>query len=216
MKRQVTRKSGAKKNVGKRRRRGFPIKSLRMILTIFVLFVMIVTAVFTVLIYILLDKIFPELAEYATSTVVASLLASSIIGTGLAAIISKWFLHPLKEMINATNKISRGDFKVQLKENFDESTEVGMLQRSFNHMARELDGIEMFRKDFINNFSHEFKTPLVSIKGLVGLMKNKDLPKEKQLEYLDIIEDEVNRLSLMTTTVLSLSRLENQGILTGL
>ncbi|MBQ9780423.1 MAG: HAMP domain-containing histidine kinase [Clostridia bacterium] len=215
MKRQVTQAPETRKHVkGKRRRRGLPIKSLRMILTVFVLSVMVVTTVFTVLIYILLEKIFPELAEYATATVVACLLASSIIGTGLAAIISKWFLSPLKEMINATNKISRGDFKIQLRENFDESTEVGMLQRSFNHMARELDGIEMFRKDFINNFSHEFKTPIVSVRGFAHQLQAGGLSQEEEREYISIIASESDRLAKMATNVLLLSKLEYQEIVT--
>ncbi len=199
----------------KRKKRGFPIKSLRMILTIFVLFVTVATAAFTVLIYLLLDTIFPELAEYATAAVAASLLASAVIGTVLAAFVSKWFLSPLRDMIYATDKISKGDFKIQLKENFDETTEVGMLQRSFNHMARELDGIEMFRKDFINNFSHEFKTPIVSVRGFAHQLQAGGLSEEEQREYISIIASESDRLAKMATNVLLLSKLEYQQIVTG-
>lgn len=73
--------------------------------------------------------------------------------------------------------------------------------------------MEIIQSDFVNNFSHEFKTPLMSINGLIGLMKNNDLPREKQIEYLNIIEEETGRLSLLTTNVLNLTKLENQGIL---
>ncbi len=205
----------SQKRKGKKRvRRGIPIKSLRMILTFFVLSVMVVTIFFTVLIYILLDAIFPEMAEYATATVVASLLASAIIGTLLAAFVSKWLLSPLQDMIYATDKISRGDFKVHIKENFDEKTEMGMLQRSFNHMARELDSIEMFRKDFINNFSHEFKTPIVSVRGFAHQLRAGGLTEEEEREYIDIIASESDRLAKMSTNVLLLSKLENQQIVT--
>lgn len=185
-----------------------------MILTFFVLMVMIVTAAFTVLIYILLETIFPELAEYATAVVAASLLASAIIGTSLAAVVSKWFLLPLKEVIYATDKIAKGDFKVQLKENFDATSDVGMLQRSFNHMARELDGIEMFRKDFINNFSHEFKTPIVSVRGFAHQLQAGGLSREEEQEYIGIIASESDRLAKMATNILLLSKLENQQIVT--
>ena len=51
------------------------------------------------------------------------------------------------------------------------------LRDSFNRMAEELNSIEMLRSDFINNFSHEFKTPIVSIKGFAELLKADDLPK---------------------------------------
>ena len=60
-------------------------------------------------------------------------------------------------------------------------------------MAEELGTIELLRSDFINNFSHEFKTPIVSIKGFVEILKYSDLTYEEQQEYLDIING--NRIS---------------------
>ena len=74
--------------------------------------------------------------------------------------------------------------------------------------------MQILRSDFVNNFSHEFKTPLVSMQGLVGLMKSRRLPEEKQKEYLSIIEEELKRLSMMTTNVLHMTRLDAQNILT--
>jgi len=205
---------GVHKTRVKRFRRGIPIKSLRMILTFFVLFVMVVTAAFTVFIYILLGTMFEELTKYATATVVASLLASSIIGTLLAAFVSKWFLSPLQDMIYATDKVAKGDFKVQLRENYGEKTELGILQRSFNHMTRELDSIELFRNDFINDFSHEFKTPIVSVRGFAHQLQAGGLTEEEQREYIDIIASESDRLAKMATNVLLLSKLEYQQIVT--
>ncbi|MBE6585617.1 MAG: HAMP domain-containing histidine kinase [Ruminococcaceae bacterium] len=203
-----------RKQKEKRLHRGIPIKSLRMILTFFVLFVMLVTVALTVVIYVVLELIAPKLVQYGTVTVVSILLASSALGTFLAAVVSKWFLSPLHDMIYATDKIAKGDFKVQLKENFDAASEVGILQRSFNHMARELDGIEMFRKDFINNFSHEFKTPIVSIRGFAHQLQAGGLTLEETQEYVDIIASESDRLAKMATNVLLLSKLENQRIVT--
>ena len=53
-------------------------------------------------------------------------------------------------MIEATERISKGDFKVHIQESFDKDSDFGILQRSFNHMAKELDGIEMFRNEQVN------------------------------------------------------------------
>ena len=89
------------------------------------------------------------------------------------------------------------------------------LSDSFNKMAAELESTEMLRSDFINNFSHEFKTPIVSIAGFAKLLKKGRLSEEEELEYLDIIEDESLRLSAMATNVLNLTKVENQTILTG-
>ena len=195
-------------------KQGIPIKSLRMILTIFVLFVMLITTAFTVLIYMLLLKLFPGTAEYTVATMVSSVLASAIIGTILAAIVSKWFLSPLRDMIYATEKVSRGDFTVKVRENYAPKTELGVLQRSFNHMVQELDSIEMFRKDFINNFSHEFKTPMVSIRGFAHQLQAGGLTAEEEREYIAIIASEADRLTNMANNILMLSKLENQKIVT--
>ena len=81
-------------------------------------------------------------------------------------------------------------------------------------MASDLDGIEMFRNDFINNFSHEFKTPIVSIRGFARQLQSGNLTQEQQKEYIDIIVEESERLSTMSQNVLLLTKLENQSIVT--
>lgn len=84
----------------------------------------------------------------------------------------------------------------------------------FNHMAKELDSVEMLRKDFVNHFSHEFKTPIVSSRGFAKALKWEDLSNEERTEYLDIIISEAERLSTLSANILYLSKLENQTILT--
>ncbi len=80
-------------------------------------------------------------------------------------------------------------------------------------MAEELGHIEVLRTDFINNFSHEFKTPIISIKGFAEILKDDDLSKEERNEYLDIIIEESKRLTSLATNVLNLSKIETQAIL---
>jgi signal transduction histidine kinase len=72
----------------------------------------------------------------------------------------------------------------------------------------------MLRSDFINNFSHEFKTPIVSIAGFTKLLRKGNLSQPQKEEYLAIIETESLRLSQMATNVLNLTKVENQTILT--
>ena len=81
-------------------------------------------------------------------------------------------------------------------------------------MATELENTSLLRADFINNFSHEFKTPIVSIAGFAKLLRKGNLAPGEQEEYLAIIEDESLRLSTMATNVLNMTRVENQEILT--
>lgn len=191
------------------------IKSFRVELTLIIFALMLLTSVFTVLVYIPLQIIFPALRSFSgLASSASTMIACTIIGTGAAAIFTKWVLAPLNEMIEATERISKGDFKVHIQESFDKESDFGMLQRSFNHMARELDGIEMFRKDFINNFSHEFKTPIVSIQGFAHQLQAGGLTPEEEREYIRIIAAESDRLAKMATNILLLSKLENQAIVT--
>ncbi len=191
------------------------IKSFRNELILIIFLLMLMASGVTVLVYALLHAIFPVFRKFDTIASSAStLIACTIIGTGAAAAITKWILSPLKEMIVATERISKGDFKVHIQETFAENSDFGILQRSFNHMAAELDSIEMFRKDFINNFSHEFKTPIVSLQGFAHQLQAGGLTPEEEREYIRIIAAESDRLAKMATNILLLSKLENQAIVT--
>lgn len=139
-------------------------------------------------------------------------VVSVLIGTVLAILFSKAPLHPLRELMAATDKIADGDYSVRLTlKGPEEFRELG---NKFNHMAEELGSVEMLRTDFVNNFSHEFKTPIVSIRGFAKALKWDDLTPEEREEYLDIIISESERLSALSLNVLYLSKIENQTILT--
>lgn len=138
---------------------------------------------------------------------------SVIIGTVLAIVFSKAPLRPLKELMAATDRIADGDYSVRLA--LKGPLELKTLSRKFNHMAEELGSVEMLRSDFVNSFSHEFKTPIVSIRGFAKALKWNDLSDEEREEYLDIIISESERLSALSANILYLSKIENQTILTG-
>ena len=122
-------------------------------------------------------------------------------------------LRPIDDLVHAMNAVSQGDFSVRVDDE-DVSGDMGVLASSFNDMATELGSLEMFRKDFINNFSHEFKTPIVSIRGFAKQLERDDLTEAQRREYLDIIVSESDRLANMASNVLLLSKLENQTIVT--
>jgi len=140
------------------------------------------------------------------------LLLSILIGTVVSFIISRIPLRPIRRVIDAINRLAAGDFSVRLSTTT--APTFRELVESFNRMAEELGGIELLRTDFINNFSHEFKTPIVSIKGFAEELKHDDLSKEQRDEYLDIIIAESSRLASLATNVLNLSKIEQQVILT--
>ena len=139
-------------------------------------------------------------------------IISLVIGTVFAFLFSEKPLKPLLEIMKATDRIAEGDYsaRIHLKGPY----ELKQLSDSFNHMAEELASVELLRTDFVNNFSHEFKTPIVSIRGFARILKRKDLTEEMRSEYLNTIIGESERLADLADQVLSLSKLENQAIIT--
>lgn len=135
-----------------------------------------------------------------------------LLGTALTAFLSKKMLNPIRKVIAATHQVAQGDFDVQV--NIKGIEELEELSQSFNKMTHELSSIETLRSDFVNNFSHEFKTPIVSIRGFAKLLKEKNLTEEERREYLDIIITESERLAELSTNVLNLSKYENIEIIT--
>ncbi len=140
---------------------------------------------------------------------------SMLIGTALALFVAKRFLRPINGLIDANKKVAQGDFSVRVEEDPDRTGEMHELLHSFNMMVAELQGIELYRSDFINNFSHEFKTPIISIRGFAKQLKNPELSKELQNEYLDIIISESEKLCNMSTNVLQMSKLDSQTLVGG-
>ncbi len=149
------------------------------------------------------------------SLIVCMGIFSLVIGASISMLLGKIPLLPVNDLINHMNRLARGDYHTRLKfggaianhRTFNEISD------SFNMLAEELENTEMLRGDFINNFSHEFKTPIVSIAGLAKLVSKGNLTDEQRTQYLNAIEEESLRLAAMATNVLNLTKIENQTIL---
>ena len=138
-------------------------------------------------------------------------VGSILIGTIISTILSRFPVKPMMKLIEGMQSLANGHYetRIDLGRNLLEKD----LTTNFNHLATELENTELLRSDFVDNFSHEFKTPIVSISGFANILKNNDLPKQQQDEYLDIIVNESKRLTDMATNVLNLSKIEKQVIL---
>ncbi len=143
---------------------------------------------------------------------VISLILGVLISLGAVAIL----LRPVRNLISSMNRLAQGDFaaRIQVGPVMKKSRTFVAAAESFNTLAQQLENTELLRSDFVNNFSHEFKTPIVSIAGFAKLLRRGNLPQAEQAEYLRIIEEESMRLSYMATNVLNLTKVENQTILT--
>ena len=144
---------------------------------------------------------------------IVGLIVSVIIGTIISAGVADKIVKPVREVKKAMHSVEKGDFSMRL-ETTGFNVEIDELIESYNKMAQELGGIEMFRENFINSFSHEFKTPIVSIQGFAKQLKKENISDEKKQEYIDIIISESKRLTNLSSNILMLSKLENQQIVT--
>lgn len=185
----------------------------RNLISLFVIVIMLSSSFLTVLCFAILRalEILPNTFFATVWMPVIIVLVANVITACVHFIFVPKVIRPIEALISATDQVAKGDFSVRIEEK-ELVGEMRDLVQSFNAMTEELGGIEIFRNDFIQNFSHEFKTPIVSLKGFAGQLKNPALSEEERHQYCDIIISESERLSKMTEGVLLLSKLEHQQI----
>lgn len=149
----------------------------------------------------------PMLVNRFPVVLIFMFLVNMVIGTILAIIGGDRFLRPLRRLTEATKEVAAGNFDVMVE--VGGSSEICRLAISFNEMTKELSSIETLRNDFVSNIAHEFKTPVVSIRGFARRLKKNNLSEQQRDEYLDIIIAETGRLSNLSSNVLLLSKLES-------
>lgn len=137
-------------------------------------------------------------------------MTSILVAIALTLFVSRRFFLPINNIIRALQKVAGGDFSVRLPEDVRQS-EVLDMNLNFNKMVKELSSMEMLKTDFMQNVSHEFKTPLSSIEGYAVLLNAAKLPEELHT-YTQRILESTKQLSSLTGNILKLSKLENQEI----
>lgn len=118
------------------------------------------------------------------------------------------FSRPIADMTAAVSAIEEGDYSVRMPESAP--GEIGELMKSFNGMAEALSRTAYLQKDFISSISHEFRTPIASIRGFAKLLQMPGVDEEQRREYVSLIAQESDRLSRLSETLLRLSALEQQ------
>lgn len=116
-------------------------------------------------------------------------------------------IKPLKLMSEAAVKMADGDFSSRIPVFGDD--EISELSEAFNKMSNSLSQLEGMRRSFIANVSHELRTPMTTIGGFIDGIIDGTISPEKQGHYLDLVSNEVKRLSRLVQSMLSLARLES-------
>lgn len=116
---------------------------------------------------------------------------------------------PLRKLIRAVTRYHHGDYSRPV--NINRNDEIGYMAATFNYMAGELQTLEDDQRKFVSNISHDFRSPLTSIKGYAQAMADGTIPVEMQEKYLNIIIFETERLEKLTQSLLELNKYGSRG-----
>lgn len=113
---------------------------------------------------------------------------------------------PIKSLKHATERLMKGDFETPIQQTRQD--EIGTLQHRFNTMRQSLKQLDNMRQHFVQNVSHEIKTPLTHIQRLLTELQTTTSSKERDTFIIEI-HSEITRLSNLTKELLLLSELDN-------
>lgn len=117
---------------------------------------------------------------------------------------------PLRKITAATEQYAAGNLHYEFQ--VDSEDEIGYLAASLSLMASEIARGEDNQKKFIANVSHDFRSPLTSIKGYLEAMQDGTIPPELYDKYLGILLNETDRLIKLTNSLLTLNNLNMKGV----
>ncbi len=132
-----------------------------------------------------------------------------VLSLGILLLFSLIVYRPLKKITQGANEYAVGNLKHNIPVNSDD--EMGYLATTLNYMSDELDKIGEYQRKFVANVSHDFRSPLTSIKGFIEAIMDGTIPHEMQDRYLKIVVDETERLDKLTRSLLTLNNLDSKG-----
>ena len=132
-----------------------------------------------------------------------------LLSTLILIVFHKIVYTPLREITTAAKRYAQGD--LSFKANVTTNDEMGYLAGTLNFMATELSQTEEYQRNFITNISHDFRSPLTSIKGYLSAILDGTITPDMQKKYIQRVIDESERLSKLTDNILTLNDLDTKG-----
>lgn len=126
-------------------------------------------------------------------------------------VFTKTVYFPLKSITAGAKEYADGNLDYTIKVNTED--EMGYLANTLNYMSDELNKMEDYQRSFIANVSHDFRSPLTSIKGYLEAILDGTIPPELYDKYLHIVIAETERLNKLTQSMLALNSMDSKGFL---
>jgi signal transduction histidine kinase len=149
-------------------------------------------------------------AASGLSGVKGQIVAGGAIAVFLAALLGLYYAQMAARNIarlqEAARKVADGNFETQIP--ISSAGQLGQLARTFNEMQRRLAELDIARKQFIANASHELRTPIFSLGGFIELLEDEDPSPEERAEFMQTMRRQIERMTKLTTDLLDLSQLD--------
>lgn len=164
--------------------------------------------------YVIIHKPTSNIVSFANSLITLSYqtLALLFVAAFVVLALFTYVVYiPIRKIAKGANEYASGNFNAKI--DVHSNDEIGYLAASLNYMANELNTLEEDQRKFVSNVSHDFRSPLTSIKGYVEAMLDGTIPPELQEKYLNIILFETERLNKLTKSLLELNKFGSHGIM---
>ncbi len=117
---------------------------------------------------------------------------------------------PAKSILTAITEYGKGN--LSYRTGIKHKDELGQIAVSLDYMASKLAEMDQFQQRFLSNISHDFRSPLTSIKGYLEAISDGTIPPEMQSKYIDIVLFETDRLTKLTSNILTLNELDPKTV----
>ncbi len=163
-----------------------------------------------VLVHLPVDQIKDE-ANQALNVVYITAVVIFLLSLIILLVFTKTVYFPLKKITEGANEYALGNLSYQI--DLKPHDEMGYLAATLNYMSDELNKMEEYQRTFIANVSHDFRSPLTSIKGYLEAIIDGTIPPEMYEKYLTRVIAETERLNKLTQGMLTLNSLDSKGYL---
>ena len=147
-----------------------------------------------------------QTVEKQLMTVFIAVAAAALIA---ALVFAVTLTAPIKALTSTIRRMGKGDLSARVK--VRASGELKSLADSYNAMAEKIENFDQSRSQFVQNASHELKTPLATMKILLeNLIYQPDMPAELRAEFMQDMNHEIDRLSGIVTDLLTLTQMDSR------
>ncbi len=153
---------------------------------------------------------FTAMRNYIIVMLLRMIMIAILIGVLFSGYLLRRIIEPLQKLENRIRQVSSGDFAGELE--IDSDDEIGDVTRAFNKMSQRLVRYNQGQQRFIQNASHELKSPLMNIQGYAEGLQEGIFDEEEKNKALDVIVSETQRLKNVVEELMYISRIDDTGI----